>query len=67
MLVKSAWYRINSLVLQQLLLPGVQGVDRYKIWEVASECLPIIKCELKLWANQGWTLGTVGSLNGENA
>ena len=47
----NALYRINNLVFQQLLMPGVIGIDMYKIWLVTSECLPIIRHEVSLWAN----------------
>jgi len=47
----NALYRINILVYQQLLMPGVISIDLYKIWLVTSECLPIIKHEISLWAN----------------
>jgi len=50
-ITKNALYRINNLVFQQLLIPGVIGIDLYKIWHVTSECLPIIKDEVNLWAN----------------
>lgn len=45
--IERAWSRINRLVFQQLLVPGAEGVDFYKIWGVASECLPIIKQKWK--------------------
>lgn len=44
--------KINNIVFQQLLIPGVQGVDRYKIWQVTSECLPIIKHEVGRWKSE---------------
>ena len=47
----NALYRINILVFQQLLISGVIGIDLSKIWLVTSECLPIIKREVSLWAN----------------
>lgn len=51
-LIKDAWYRINKLIFQQLLIPGVKGVDLYKIWQETSECMPIIKEEASRLANQ---------------
>lgn len=50
-MTRNALHRINNLVFQQLLLPGVIGIDLNKIWQVTAECLPIIKNELSLWAN----------------
>lgn len=49
--IERAWYRINRLVFQQLLIPGARGVDLYRVWKVTSEGLPIIKREVNLWAN----------------
>lgn len=51
-LIEDAWYRINKLIFQQLLIPGVKGVDLYKIWQETSECMPIIKEEASRLANQ---------------
>lgn len=49
--IERAWHRINNLVFQQLLITEAEDVDLYIVWEVTSECLPIIKDEVNLWAN----------------
>lgn len=53
MLVKDAWYRIDGLVFRQSLNPGIEGVDRYRIWKVASEWLPVIRREVSRWNPKG--------------
>jgi len=51
-ITEKAWKRINNLVFQQLLIPRAKGIDRYKIWQVVLECLPIIKHEVSLWKSK---------------
>jgi len=55
-IAEAAWRSINNLVFIQLLIPGVNGIDRYETWRVASECLPIIKHEA-IWASRNVSKG----------